>query len=1028
LDLVRAKIAAVLGHDSLDAVEPGRTFKELGFDSPAVVELRERLQDATGLRVPAAAIFNHPTSALLASFLERQAAGEPAGAGAVAKAQSSDEPIAIVGMACRYSGGVGSPEQLWKLVLEGREGIGNFPIDRGWDLDRLFGSSGQQAGVGSTLRGGFLEAPGEFDAEFFGIAPREAVAMDPQQRLLLESSWEALEDAGFDPLALRSTDTGVFVGISSQDYTAGLRASEEEMDGYRITGSLASVASGRIAYALGIEGPALTIDTACSSSLVALHLASQALRGGECSLAIAGGATVLGSTGMFTEFARQGGLAPDGRCKAFAEAADGTGFSEGVGILALERLSDARANGHPILATIRGSAVNQDGASNGLTAPNGPSQERVIRQALANARLTPQDVDVVEAHGTGTALGDPIEAGALLATYGQQREAPLRLGSLKSNIGHTQAAAGVAGVIKSVMAMREGMLPKTLHIDQPSSKVDWRAGQIELLTEAVDWKSNGHPRRAGVSSFGISGTNAHLILEEAPELSSAEARNRGTAPAKTAEGKHREGPIPFALSAKSPGVLRESAKRLAAHLQASPELDVGDVAYSLLTTRSAFEHRAVALAENREELLAALSAVAAGGPSSAVVSATAKSGRLAYLFTGQGSQRAGMGKELDGAHAAYATALDQACAELDPHLERPLRELLFADPGSTEAALLDHTTYAQPALFATEVALYRLLESWGLRPDLLAGHSVGEIVAAHVSGVLTMPDAARLVVARGRLMGELPSGGAMVAIEATEVEAREAIAGKEAALSLAAINGPSSVVLSGALERIEQAQAHWQERGRRTKRLTVSHAFHSPLMEPMLDEFAKVAESLAYREPRLPIVSNLTGKLLESSQATDPAYWVSHVREPVRFADAIAALDEQGVTTYLELGPDPVLTAMAEECLEDDVDKLPALIPTLREGRPEPEAMTTVLVAAHVAGVEPDWEAYFTGTGARAVKLPTYPFQRKRYWISSAADAGNLGAIGQASLGHPLLAAAIEDPDGDGLTLTGRISTETQPW
>src|SRR5690349_1440309 len=639
----------------------------------------------------------------------------------------ADEPIAIVGMSCRYPGGAASPEGLWALLAEGRDAIAPFPADRGWDLERLYDPEPGRPGVSYAREGGFLAGAAEFDADFFGISPREAAEMDPQQRLLLEGAWEALEDAGIDPETLHGAPAGVFAGVMYQDYGVAEQGVAP--------GMTAGIVSGRVAYTLGIEGATLTVDTACSSSLVALHLASQALRAGECSLALAGGVSVLSTPAVFAEFSRQRGLAPDGRCKDFAEAADGTGFSEGMGLLVLELLSDASAAGHEVLATIRGSAVNQDGASNGLTAPNGPSQERVIRRALANARLAPADVDLLEAHGTGTALGDPIEAGALLATYGQDRETPLRLGSIKSNIGHSAAAAGVAGVIKMVQAMRHGVLPRTLHVDAPSSKVEWEAGEIELLTEEIPWQANGAPRRAGVSSFGISGTNAHVILEEAPAPEPAESTEAEEAP-----GPLGAAALALPLSAKSDPALREMAANLATHLQDNPDLDPTDVAFSLATTRALFERRGVITGSEREQLIERLQALGRGEAPAGTAAAKAQGGKLAYLFTGQGAQRAGMGKELYESSPAFAKALDEACEAVDQHLEHPLRELLFAKEGSKEAGLLDHTTYTQPALFAIEVALFRALESVGMRPDYLTGHSIGEIAAAHMAGVLSLPD------------------------------------------------------------------------------------------------------------------------------------------------------------------------------------------------------------------------------------------------------------------------------------------------
>ena len=926
------------------------------------------------------------------------------------------EPIAIVGMSCRYPGAE-SPAELWRLLAEGRDAVGPFPADRGWDLERLYDPDPEVPGTSYAREGGFLADPGGFDSEFFGISPREALAMDPQQRLLLEGAWEALESGGIDPAELRGAQAGVFTGVGHHDYG---RDSDipTELEGHLGTGIAGSVASGRIAYTLGLEGPAISVDTACSSSLVAIHMAAGSLRAGECTLALAGGVNILATPSIFIEFSRLRGLASDGRCKAFAEAADGAGWSEGVGMVALERLSDAERNGHHVLATIRGSAVNQDGASNGLTAPNGPSQERVMSQALANAGLEPAEVDAVEAHGTGTPLGDPIEAGALIATYGQEREEPLYLGSVKSNIGHTQLAAGVAGVIKSVLALREGLLPRSLHLDAPSSKVEWEAGAVELLDEPRPWKPNGHPRRIGVSSFGISGTNAHLVLEEAP---SREARPRpGTAGEPTLAG-----PLPLPLSAKSEPALREQAASLAGHLRENSELDALDVAYSLATSRPSFERRAVVLGCDRAQLLDRLDAFAEDGGGAAVELAVTRPG-LAYLFTGQGSQRLGMGVELCTAYPVYAEAFSRTCELFDRELSEPLAAVIRGSKPSM-AALLDNTSYVQPALFAVEVSLYRLLESWGVLPSILCGHSIGEIAAAHVAGVFELEDAIRLVAARGRLMGELPDGGAMVAIEANEEEANEAISA-ELALAIAAVNGPSAVVVSGEKDAAERIAAEFAAKGRRTKVLAVSHAFHSPLMEPMLDGFAQIAAEVDYRPPRIPIVSNVTGALLESKQAVDPAYWVSHVRQPVRFADCVGTLAAEGADVILELGPQPVLSAVAQELLSEAPESPRSLGGTLREGRPETETMAAAIAAAHAAGVEVDWERFFEGAGARRVALPTYPFQRTRYWLESGGALGDPTSFGQLPTDHPLLGATIEDPEGEGFVLTGAISVSAHSW
>jgi acyl transferase domain-containing protein/NAD(P)-dependent dehydrogenase (short-subunit alcohol dehydrogenase family)/acyl carrier protein len=1015
LDLVRTNAAAVLGHDGAAEIDPERAFRDLGFDSLAAVELRNRLGAATGLRLPPTLVFDYPSAAALTKFLYAEVKGEARPAATVPRAATSPtEPIAIIGMSCRYPGGVGSPEELWSLVASGGDAIEAFPTDRGWDLERLYDPDPDVAGSTYLREGGFMANAADFDPAFFGISPREALAVDPQQRLLLEASWEAIEDAGIDPRSLRGSQAGVFAGVMYQDYGSA--------QGGVAPGMSTSAISGRVSYTLGLEGPAITVDTACSSSLVALHLACRALRDGDCTLALAGGVTVLATPTMMVYFGRQRALAPDGRCKAFAEGADGTGVSEGIGLLALERLSDARANGHRVLAVLRGSAVNQDGASNGFSAPNGPSQERVIRQALADARLVPGDIDAVEAHGTGTTLGDPIEAGAILATYGQGREEPVRLGSIKSNIGHAQAAAGVAGVIKMTMAMRAGVLPKTLHVDRPSSKVDWGSGRVELLSEEFPWQPNGRPRRAAISSFGASGTNAHMILEEPPAPEAVAVEAEGDAPVE--DRRPLLGPVPFVLSAKSEGALHDLASRTAARLRDDSELDPNDVAYSLATTRSSFERRAVVLGLDRKELLSGLDALARGKPLAGTAAGVARAEHQpVFLFPGQGSQWPGMGLELLDSSPVFAAHM-RACEEaLAPHVDWCLEEVL-REQG---ASWLDRLDIVQPALFAVMVSLAGLWRELGVSPAGVVGHSQGEIAAAHIAGALSLEDAALVVARRAGAMAKIAGKGAMLSVSLPPAELRSRLEPFGECIALAAINGPASLALSGEPDALEELRAACEEDGVRAQPIAVDYAAHSAQIDELEEELLEAFEPISPRSGQIPFYSTVSGKLLDTAEL-GPEYWYRNLRETVLFEPVLRSLLERGRRTFLEISPHPVLAFGVQETIADAEGAVEAtVLSTLRREDGGPERFSLSLAEAHAHGVPLDWEAFFNGSGAKRVSLPTYPFQRKRYWLDSTLGAGNLDAAGLGDPGHPVLGAMIESPQGE-ITFTGRLSTQSHPW
>ncbi|MGW7276301.1 type I polyketide synthase [Streptomyces sp. NPDC054864] len=939
------------------------------------------------------------------------------------------EPIAVVGVACRFPGGAASPEALWDLVRSGADVMSDFPDDRNWDLDALYDPDPEQPDTCYTRSGGFLYDAGDFDAEFFGINPREALAADPQQRLLLETSWESIERAGIDPQTLRGTDTGVFAGVTFFGY-GNFFDTPAGVAGYAQTGSLLSVASGRVAYALGLEGPTVSTETACSSSLVAVHQAVQSLRQSECGLALAGGVTVVATPQVFREFARQRGLAEDGRCKPFADAADGTGFSEGVGVLVLERLSDARRNGRRIWAVIRGSAINQDGASNGLTAPNGPAQQRVIRAALANARMQASDVDVVEAHGTGTTLGDPIEAGALLATYGQERDRddPLWLGSLKSNIGHTQAAAGVGGLIKMIMAMRDGVLPKTLHVDRPSTHVDWSAGSVELLTEAREWAVEpGRPRRAAVSSFGVSGTNAHVIIEQAPEEPEA-TEAAEDAPASAAQlPVDTCGLVPWIISARSDQALRAQAQKLHDAVDAAPKVDVADVAWSLVSGRARFEHRAVVLGRGRDELLSGLASLSEGAEAAGVVrGATADLGGSVFLFPGQGAKWVGVAGQLYEAFPVFARSLDEVCARFDAHASFALKPLLLSD----EPEGRERTDVMQAALFALQVSLYRLVERFGPRPSYLVGHSVGEIAAAHVSGVFDLDTAVRLVAARGRVMQTVTEPGAMLAVRASEADVTELLGGYDR-IGIAVVNGPESVVVSGLREQVYGLRDRLVAQGRSAKLLPVEHAFHSPLMDPVLEEFARALGELpAGGELTIPIVSTRTGREVTRAELTSAEHWVRHVREPVRFYDAVeCARTVSGASVFVEVGPGATLAGLLKDAFAGEGVDDAVVVSVSRSDRPAVRALLGALAQLHVSGAPVAWEALF-GPDRRQVDLPTYAFQHRRYWLDfmSGTRTADVASAGLSASEHPLLGAVVDHPGTGEVVFTDLWSVRTHDW
>ncbi|MGW7442896.1 type I polyketide synthase [Kitasatospora sp. NPDC054795] len=928
----------------------------------------------------------------------------------------SAEPIAIVAMSCRYPGGVRTPEDLWELLVKERDAVSPFPTDRGWDVEGGFDADPDAPGTFYVREGGFLHDATGFDPGFFGISPREALAMDPQQRLLLEASWEAVERAGIDPATLRGSRTGVYTGVIYSEYGSRLGRVPDEVEGFLGTGTIPSVASGRIAYTLGLEGPAVTLDTACSSSLVAVHLACQGLRSGDTTLALAGGVTVMSTPGLYVGFSRQRGLAPDGRSKSFSSAADGAGFGEGLGLLLLERLSDARRAGHPVLAVIRGSAVNQDGASNGLTAPNGPAQQRVINGALARAGLDPSEVDMVEAHGTGTVLGDPIEAQALMATYGQDRPAgrPLRLGSLKSNLSHTQAAAGVGGVIKSVLAMRHGVMPRTLHVDRPSPQIDWTEGAVSLLTEAAPWPETGRPRRAGVSSFGASGTNAHVILEQAPADPAASDGPATPEPVPAA--------VPWILSARTPDALRAQATALYERVVAEPGLSVTDVGHSLVAGRSRFAERAVVVGADRGELLAGVAALSRGVRAAGVtVGSGLPPGRSVLVFPGQGSQWVGMAAELLAESAVFAGRMAECGRALAPYVDWSLAEALGSE------RLLARVDVVQPVLWAVMVSLAEVWRAFGVVPDAVVGHSQGEIAAAVVAGGLSLEDGARVVALRSRAVGALAGRGGMASVPLPVDVARERIAPWAGRLSVAAVNGPSSVAVSGDADAVTALVEELLEEGVWATRIETDFASHSSHVEEIRERLLSDLDGITPLAGAVPYYSSVTGGLLDT-KSLGAEYWYRNIRQTVEFERATRSLLAAGHRVFIESGPQPALMYAIEDTAADAGAPETLVLDTLRRGAGGLRRLQLALAEAHVRGLRVDWERLFAGTGAQRVDLPTYAFQRRRYWLDALPADRDQAAAGQSAADHPLLGAAVELPDDAGTLFTGRLSSATHPW
>ena len=1011
--------ADVLGHDRFGA---NVSFFNIGGNSLRVVQVQNALQKLLGQPISTSMLYEFFTINSLAAHLTGNDAGT---AKKVVKRRSAqmEEPIAIIGMSCRLPGDVNSPDELWDFLERGGDGIIDVPEER-WDAHSLYDPDPDARGKSYCRHGGFVTPIDLFDASFFGISPREARALDPAQRLMLETSWEAFERAGYSMDELRGSQTGVFIGIGKGYHEYGLATAGglSDLDGYYGTGAAGSTMSGRVSYCFGLEGPSMTIDTACSASLVATHLAANALREGECELALASGVTLMLSPDLHIEFSRLRGMSSDGRCKSFSSTSDGTGWSEGSAVAVLKRLSDAERDGDPIHAIIRGTAVNHAGHSASLTTPSGPAQQRVIRQALANSDLEPRDIDYLEAHGTGTKLGDPIEATSLASVFGGQRKGddPLWVGSIKSNLGHTQAAAGLAGVFKVVLALENDKLPKTLHVEEPTPSIDWQGEKMSLVLEEQPWQPKSEPRRAGISSFGIGGTNAHVVVEEPPAQSEKQDKP-DTAPLPEV--------LPFLVSGSAEGALRAQAENLHLHLGMNIQDSFGDIAASLAKTRSHFRKRMVFMAKNKSHLLDGLAAFARTGETPAgAIRTSSDSGedpQLAMMFTGQGSQLVGMGQSLYETYPVFREALDEITSKFD-QLEKPLLDVIFAKKGSKAAKLLDRTDFTQPALFAIEVALYRLWNSWGVTPQFLLGHSIGEISAAHVAGVFDLEDACRLVAARGRLMEALPEGGGMASVQATEEEVLAAIEATslQDSLDIAGLNAPEQTVVSGLEASVDAIVAHFAEEGRKATKLVVSHAFHSYLLDDMLEEYRQVAASISLKAPQMALVSTVTGDMATADEMTDPEYWVQQARRAVRFNDSMQTLKAIGADLYLELGPQPILSGMGAACFDGD----PSItwVPSLNKEQQDHDLILKSLSQLHVSGLNLDWDGYFEPFGTGRVELPTYAFQREHFWIEESSDR-EIGA-GLVDTQHLLLGGSTQIAGTDMHIFSTVVSADEPIW